>query len=378
MKIAVVAESFLPQMNGVVRTVLELLAHLRRRGHAAVVFAPGEGPEAVEGFPVWRVRGVPFPPYPQIMLAPFSLHMERELRSWRPDIIHLASPFLLGMQGMLVGRRLRVPAMAHFQTDVPGYARAYGLGALTELATRYVARLHNGCAATFCPTPTVASTLRGWGVQRVELSGRGVDTTLFHPDRRAAATRRRYGLGAAEPVLLYVGRLAAEKNLGLLAATAAALPECRLLIVGDGPERLALAADMPHNVVFTGWLHGEALAAVYAAADLFVFPSATETFGQVVQEAMAAGLPTVALRAGGVQDIVQHGVTGLLCEPGAMDEWIAAVRYLLESVGRRRLMGNRARGYAEGRSWEAVFDRLLARYTLELEGGRVDVAAVRH
>jgi phosphatidylinositol alpha 1,6-mannosyltransferase len=378
MKVGIVAESFVPQMNGVVRMLLEMLAYLRRHGHEALIFAPGDGPREVEGFRVARVKGIPFPPYPQVTLAPFSLWMYRDMRAWQPDIIHLASPFLLGMQGALVGKLLNVPVMAHFQTDVPQYAHSYHLSALADLATRYLVTMHNQCAMTFCPTPTVARTLRAWGVQQLNVLGRGVDARLFQPTRRSPATRHQYGLREDQPILLYVGRVSAEKNLGMLAGTAAALPGCRLLIVGDGPERVALEASMPDNVIFTGFLAGDALAAVYAAADVFVFPSLTETFGQVVHESMASGVPVVAMRSGGVQDIVQHGVTGLLCRPDDPNDWLTAVRYLIGSASTRQLMGMNARRYAESQSWEALFDRLLAQYAVAVEGGAADVAAIRH
>jgi phosphatidylinositol alpha 1,6-mannosyltransferase len=373
-RIAIVAESFLPHMNGVVRMVLELLAHLRRQGHEARVFAPGDGPREVEGFPVRRVKGLPFPPYPEVTLAPFSLWMERDLRAWQPDVLHLASPFLLGMQGVLVGKRLAVPVVAHFQTDVPRYARHYHLGALADLATRYLVTLHNQCALTYVPTPSLAREVRGWGIERVAVLGRGVDAAHFRPDRRALATRQRHGLAADDVVLLYVGRVSAEKNLGLLARTAAALPRGRLVIVGDGPERASLAAALPPTSIVTGFLQGEELADIYAAADIFVFPSLTDTFGQVVQEAMASGLPVVGMRAGGVQDIIQHGVTGLLCEPDQPETWMTAVRYLIDSAHTRRLMGLNARHHVAARGWETIFARMLAHYADLVEGGRPDVA----
>lgn len=378
MRIAIIAESFLPQMNGVVRMQLELLAYLRAHGHAAIVFAPGDGPTEALGFPVTRVPGLPFPPYPEVILAPFSLRMYRDLKTWRPDIIHLASPFLLGMQGVVVGRLLGVPVAAHFQTDVPQYAHAYHLGALAELAVRYLVTLHGRCALNYAPTPTIARRLASWGIEGVRVSGRGVDTRLFHPGRRSPALRRRYHVDDRDVLLLYVGRVSAEKNLGLLAATAAALPRCRLLIVGDGPERASLEAQMPSNVTFTGPLHGDALAAHYAAADLFVFPSLTETFGQVVQEAMAAGLPVVGMRAGGVQDIIQHGATGLLCDPGDDDAWLGAVRSLIEHDHARALMARNARAFAETRQWGALFDQVVSQYAAVVRGGDRDVPAVRH
>jgi glycosyltransferase involved in cell wall biosynthesis len=230
------------------------------------------------------------------------------------------------------------------------------------VARRHVVGLHNRCTLTFCPTPQAASQLRRWGIQRVDVIGRGVDSDLFHPARRSAVTRARYGISATEPVLLYVGRLSAEKNLERLRQTATALPACRLVIVGDGPDRAALAAALPASAVLTGFLTGQDLAEVYAMADVFIFPSLTETFGQVVQEAMASGLPVVAMRAGGVPAIVAQGQTGWLCQPEALDDWLAAIVDLVRQPALARQFGAAGRRRVAGNTWSVLFEQLLARY----------------
>ena len=363
MRVALITETFLPRIDGIVRMLLEFLTYLQAQGHSAIVFAPGSGERAWQGVDVVRVHGVPCPFYPGLVLAPYSARMEPILRAWHPDLIHLAGPFVLGAQGGRVGRALDIPVAAHFQTDLARFARHYGLGAFAGLTWRRLLAIHNGCTVNFAPTSSVAAELRARGMRNVQIVGRGVDTAQFHPARRDPARRAQITGGRERPILAYVGRLAPEKGLTTLVAVAQALPDCPLLVVGDGPGRAALARALRgHDVHFTGWLHGEALAAAYASADVFVFPSATETFGQVVREAMASGLPVVGLRAGGVQDLVQSGVTGFLAEPMDPADFIAAVRRLVEDAPLRERFGRAARRQAEFYTWPAVFDDLLDCY----------------
>lgn len=363
MRVAIVTESFVPNVNGVVRTLLEYLAYLRACGHEAIVFAPGTGDTTIHGFDVVRVAGAPFPLYPELTIAPYSTRLGGTLRDWRPDVVHLASPFVLGMHGLRVARSLGVPVAGHYQTDIAGYAAHFGLGAFSGLAWRRLLDLHNACDVSFAPTFSVAQQLRRRGMRRVHVSGRGVDTATFDPARRSHAWREVLTAGCERPVLLYVGRISPEKNLAALVAVARALRECPFLIVGDGPARGLLEAQLAGlEAYFTGTLHGLDLAAAYASADIFVFPSATETFGQVVREAMASGLPAIGVRAGGVQDLILDGETGLLCQPGDEEAFVAAVRSLVEDEPRRLRMGAKARREVERHTWDAVFDRLMGWY----------------
>jgi len=363
MRVAIVTETFLPQVNGVVRMLMEYLAYLEAHGHDAIVFAPGDEDQTCHSFDVLSVRGAAFPLYPELTLAPYSRRMHGALREWRPDVIHLAGPFVLGGQGLAVARALGVPVAAHYQTDLVRYAEHFGLGALTGLAWRRLLNIHNGCDVTFAPAPAVARELRARGMRRVHICGRGVDATTFHPAHRDALARQRLNGGGGAPLLLYVGRLSPEKNLTALAAVARALPAYPLVIVGDGPARADLTADLAGlNVHVTGALHGEALVKAYASADLFLFPSQTETFGQVVREAMASGLPTVAVRAGGVQDLVMDGQTGRLCPPDDIPAFVDATRALAADPALRYAMGAAARREAERHSWDTIFDRLMGWY----------------
>jgi phosphatidylinositol alpha 1,6-mannosyltransferase len=362
MRVAIVTETFQPSVNGIVRMLLEYLAYLRAQGHEAIVFAPGDGERVAHGFDVIRVTGAPFPLYPELILAPFSTRMGRLLKDWRPDVVHLAGPFVLGAHGLNVARSLGVPVAAHYQTAIDQYAEHFGLRALGNLAWRRLIDIHNNCDITFAPCMSVARDLRARGMRRVHISGRGVDTCLFHPRRDDAELRHSLAPNG-RPILLYVGRLSPEKNLAALIKVARAVPDCPLVIVGDGPARGLLAAQLAGwNVRLTGALHGLQLATAYASADIFIFPSATETFGQVVREAMASGLPSVAIRAGGVQDVVRDGSTGILCPPGDDDAFVQATKILVGDPDLRRSAGRAARREAEKHTWPSVFDRLMTWY----------------
>lgn len=371
MRVAIVTESFLPSINGVTRAVTAYTSYLRRTGHDAVVIAPGNGSgdaEAHDGFPVMRVRGIHGLVYPDLTFAPVHPALRRQLRDFRPDVVHLASPASLGVFAGIVARSLNLPVAAHYQTDLVAYARNY-VGLPLMHVTRYLERsFYNSCTVTYAPTATMAAELRSRGFSDVEVSGRGVDARRFRPNRPgagAAAGRWPSGDGLR---LLCVCRLAREKNLDRLLALARGWPQLRLLLVGDGPCRAELEASAPANVVFAGVLEGDELADIYAAAQLFVYPSTTETFGQVIQEAMASGLPIVGVRAGGVADLVRHGRTGLLVDPPG-DELGVAVAALDASPDLRATMGTAARRSVRPRTWDAIFDALMRDYEQLASGG---------
>lgn len=364
MRVAIVTETFLPATNGIVRALLAYLDYLREHGHEAIVFAPGDGPTEYAGFEVVRTPGTPFPAYPEVIVAPYSIHMRPKLNEFAPDIMHLAGPFALGKQGLDVARERGIPVAAHYQTDIARYATHFGMGAFADVVWTQLLDIHNAADISFAPTMSVIDDLNARGMLNVFLSGRGIDTVLFNPGKRDEALRARYGGSDDRPILLYVGRVSVEKGLDALKATARALPDLPLVIVGDGPARAGLEeeiGDRPY-VFFTGVLHGEELAAHYASADLFVFPSATETFGQVVREAMASSLASVGVRAGGVQDLIRDGETGTLCPPDDDDAFVAAVEALASDGEMRRHYGAAARQETESYSWNAVFDALMEQY----------------
>ncbi|MFI9275150.1 glycosyltransferase family 4 protein [Kitasatospora sp. NPDC052896] len=377
MRVAIVTESFPPEVNGVAHSVLRTAEHLVRRGHQPLVitpapargascppgsFAPGTG-SAVEAteLPVVRIPSVPLPGYPQVRLALPSTRLGAALAGHRPDLIHLASPFLLGARGMAEAARLGIPALAVYQTDLAGYAQAYrvggGLGA--TVAWHRIRAVHRAAARTLAPSTPAAQDLTAHGVPRVHLWPRGVDSLRFHPRHRDPALHRALAPGG-EVLVGYVGRLAPEKRVDLLAGVCR-LPGVRLVVIGDGPSGPGLRAALP-GAVFLGRRTGEELARCYATLDLFVHTGPLETFCQTVQEAMASGVPVVAPAAGGPLDLVGHRRTGLLVAPRDGRAVTAAVAELAADGPRRVAYGRAGRAEVRGRSWEAVGDLLLRHY----------------
>lgn len=363
MRVALITETFLPNVNGVVTTLCRLLEHLRDHGHEALLIAPEGSISSYAGAEVVSLRGVPLPAYPELRLTPPQPGLTARLRRFRPDLVHLAGTMALGVAGRHAARQLRVPLVGAYHTDFPAYTAHYGVGFLRELAYRYLRWVHNSCALTLCPSLATLTDLREHGFRRLRLWGRGVDTARFHPRHRSEAWRASVGARPGERVLLYVGRLAAEKRIDLLADALPSLPNTRLVLVGDGPARPALEQRLGGGRAhFTGYLRGDDLATAYASSDLFLFPSDTETFGQVIQEAMASGLPVVAARAGGAIDLVGDGETGALFTPGSAADLRAQATRLLSNAEYRAALGAAGRAAAERRSWEHVMHELLGHY----------------
>lgn len=370
MRIAYFSETFLPNVDGVVNTLCRLLDHLQARGHDSILFAPAGGPDAYATTPVCGVPGLPLPWYPAIRLVPPWADVRSRLQAFRPDVIHLLNPFSLGLVGLRQARPLGVPIAASFHTDVPGYLARYGFSALERPAWAYLRWLHRHADLNLCPSRATLHQLQQHGFPRLKVWTRGVDPQVFSPEHRSMAVRQHLTGGRPQArLLLYVGRLAAEKRVELLLPVLAALPGVRLALVGDGPARADLEGRFPPDrTVFTGWLRGTALAQVYAAADIFVFPSANETLGNVVLEAMASGLPVVAAGAGGPLDLVQDGVNGFLYPPEDQEASCRLVGRLVDDPAVAERLGRQAREYALTRSWPAVLDGLLEDYRHLLEG----------
>ena len=363
MRIAIVTESFLPTVNGVTNSVCKVLDHLRAEGHDAMVIVPAAGsPREYAGFPVHQVPAIAYRQFPVGLPSP---HVQRLLSAFAPDVLHAASPFLLGAQGIAAAGRLGVPSVAVFQTDVAGYARRNRLGAATAFAWRMVRWIHEGAAVTLVPSSSSQHDLESAGIGRLARWGRGVDLERYHPANRAgdAATALRRRIAPdGEVVVGYVGRIAPEKQVERLAALRG-IPGIRLAIVGDGPSvpaaRRALSG-MP--VTWLGRLGGAELAAAYASFDVFAHTGAEETFGQTLQESFASGVPVIAPRSGGPIDLVDHGVNGFLFEP-ADDAGLAAFVELLSTDRQLRLrMGEAGRRSVLGRSWSAVCAELVGHY----------------
>jgi glycosyltransferase involved in cell wall biosynthesis len=370
MRIAIFTETFVPALDGVVTRLRSTIDELLKVGDEMLVIAPsyGEGPAYYHDVRIHRVAGVPFPPYPQIMLAPSNPRVGRALKKFEPDLIHAVNPFVLGSGAPFYSHRMGVPLVASYHTNVTTYARFYGLG-IGERAGRWWTRtLHNRAQVNLCTSETTRKYLSENGVERLHVWPQGVDTVRFHPKKRSEEWRFKLSGGHPEsPVLLYVGRLGREKNIGSLKAVLRALPDVRIALVGDGPARGELEeefAGMP--AVFSGTRRGAELTAAYASADVLVFPSTTETLGLAMLEALSSGLPVVAARAGAAHEVVEEGVNGLLYEPEDRDSLVETVRRVLEDGELRARLGEGARATAETRDWEAATRALRGYYEMAL------------
>lgn len=361
-RVAIITESFLPSINGVTGTVLRVLDHLHRGGHPALVVAPGEGTTEHRGTPVIRVPAVDLP---RLLSIPVGLPwrgMFRVVSRFAPDVVHLASPFVVGAHGLAVARRLGVPSVAVYQTDIAGFATAYGMRLTSAAAWRWTCRLHQRADRTLAPSTAVVAALEAHGVPRVFRWGRGVDTEQFCPERRDVALHRKLA-PSGELLVGYVGRLSAEKHVERLAAVAD-MERIRLVVVGEGPRRAELQRLLP-DAIFLGLLTGDVLATAYATLDVVVHTGPYETFCQTVQEAMASGTPVIAPDAGGPRDLVAPGRTGLLipAQAGA-SELRAAVATLRDNPAKRWAFGVAARHAVRERTWPAVCEELLGHYAV--------------
>jgi phosphatidylinositol alpha 1,6-mannosyltransferase len=361
-RVAIVTESFLPQVNGVTNSVLRVVEHLERRGHDAMVVAPGPGPDRYRHAEVRRVRAVDLPVISSLPIGMPSPRVHAALSEFAPDVVHLASPFVLGASGLRSARRLGVPTVAVYQTDVAGFAAAYGLRHGARAAWRWIRKLHSNADRTLAPSHASVRALTDHGVPRVYRWPRGVDTALFAPHRVDPGLRARLAPDG-ELLVGYVGRLAPEKHVHRLAALNG-MPGVRVVVVGDGPEEETLRERMP-DAAFLGFRTGVELATAYASLDVFVHPGPFETFCQAAQEAMASGLPVLAPNAGGPRDLIEHGRTGYLLEPYdddrfAVELWSYVAR--LRHNALRGRVGTAARESVLGRTWPAVCDELLAHY----------------
>ncbi|MDO4919319.1 glycosyltransferase family 1 protein [Kocuria sp.] len=366
MRIALVAEQFLPHVNGVTHSVIRVLEHLRDHGHEAMVIAPSYektlflgSVDHVDGVRVERLPSLPLAGYPEVRVASCTVNrMQRILARFAPDVVHVASPFILGWQGIQAARSLGLPCVAVYQTDVPGYAARYGAAVLERGMWSHVRTMHNSATLTLAPSTASIASLHEHGVRRVHMWRRGVDTTRFHPALRDEAWRERVGGGRR--LVGYVGRLAPEKQVADLAVLDS-LPDARLVVVGSGPEKAALRELLP-SAHFTGFLAGTELATVMASLDVFVHPGEHETFCQTIQEAMACAVPVVAVGRGGPLDLVDASRNGWLYRPGDTTALRERVRDLVGDDAKRLAFASTAHRTVQERTWDAVCGQLLEHY----------------
>lgn len=374
---AIITESFLPEVNGVVNSVLKVINHLVDHGHQVMVLAPEApgAPREYRGVPVMQMASIAFPGYSQVRVCTTpKISLEMTLDDFAPDIVHLASPINVGMRGALAAQTLGIPCVAVYQTDVPGYAKRYGVPAIEAYLWQRVKWTHQAATLNLVPSSASAAQLHDLGVRNLRRWGRGVDAELFHPSKRDEALRASWAPNG-ERIIGYMGRLAPEKQVADLAAVRD-VPNSRIVVVGGGPSRESLEKELP-GAVFLGQQTGEDLAGAVASFDLFVTPGELETFGQTIQEAMASGLPVIAPASGGPVDLVDHSRTGWLYAPGDLDAMREYVRDLVGDDAKRRAMGVAAREATEPRTWNGICRQLVHHYQDAMAIKREEVLSAR-
>ncbi|UDI93818.1 MULTISPECIES: glycosyltransferase family 4 protein [Pseudomonas] len=363
--ITLISETFPPEINGVANTLGRLCDGLRARGHRVELVRPrqADDPQRSEDDALLLCRGWPLPGYPGLQWGQSSMH--KLLRRWtrhRPDVLYIATEGPLGLSALRAARRLGIAVVSGFHTNFQQYTHQYGLGLLTRLLTHYLRWFHNRSAMTLVPSVSQRLELERRHFERLALLSRGVDSQLFHPAKRLNALREQWGLGERDIAVIHVGRLAPEKNLGLLKRSfeklAGTYPQrnLKLIVVGDGPQRMALENELP-EAIFCGSQRGEALAAHYASGDVFLFPSLTETFGNVVLEALASGLGVVSYDQAAAAQHIRHGYNGVLAMPGDEEAFCEAAAWLLEEDERLRCVRLNARQHASRQGWAAIVEQ---------------------
>jgi glycosyltransferase involved in cell wall biosynthesis len=372
MRIALFTETFIPKVDGIVTTLCQTVRQLVSLGHEVLIFAPDGGFDEFAQARIVGMKGRSFALYPELSLSLPRAFIRGEIAAFKPDLIHVADPALLGIAALYYGGgnhggALRLPLVVSYHTDLPKYLHYYGLGFLESSIWAILRTRHNRATVNLCTSTAMMEQLGGHGIPRVALWPGGVDADRFQPAQRSEQMRDRLSCGHPQaPLLLYVGRLSAEKCIERLKPILQALPDARLALVGDGPHRARLEqhfAGLP--VCFPGFLRGDELAAAFASSDIFVMPSRTETLGLVILEAMASGLPVVAARDGGIPEMIEEGVSG--CLFNREDEAVAAIAALLASAQKRAAMGENARACACRRSWQAATGLLIEHYRAACE-----------
>jgi phosphatidylinositol alpha 1,6-mannosyltransferase len=375
MRVAYFTESLLPHVDGVSRTLAQLFGFLEGRGVEFRVYSPFvPGPEVTWSRRVRPVKFVRFPLYPDYRVSlPLGRRIGRELADWAPDLVHLVSPTPMASRAQTWAERNGVPAVSSFHTHFVSYFRYYGVPALEPFGWRMLRRFYARCRRVYAPSDSIIAELAEHGIGNTELWSRGIDLARYSPSHRDPELRRRAGAEGQTPVVLMVSRLVKEKDMADLVRMDRILRQrgniYRLVLVGDGPMRAELERDLP-DAFFAGHQSGDGLARWYASGDVFVFPSTTETFGNVVVEAQASGLPTVVVNRGGPPDLVQPGRTGFIARPNDPEDLALSVEKLLRDPDSRARMGAQARAAAAERDWAAINGRLLESYARVIDTHR--------
>ncbi len=363
LRILLVTETYPPEINGVAMTTERMVQGLRALGHWVGVVRPRQRHDRDEAG-TWTVPGLPIPKYPGLRLGfPARWQLGRLMQHLRPDLVHVVTEGPLGWAAVSAARARKLPLTSGYHTHFAQYSSHYGVGWLTPWVSGWLDALHRRCHATLVPTPELAATLSARGIPKVRTVGRGVDTLLFRATRRSAPLREAWRLADGGLACLYVGRLAPEKNLEVVerafAAIAARDRDARMVWVGDGPALPRLRAAHPDHV-FAGARTGEDLAAHYASADLFLFASLSETWGNVLTEALASGLPVLAFRRAAAEILIRERENGVTVDPDDAEAFIAAALELAGNAGLRGRLGAEARASMQEHGWEKIVLRFEA------------------
>ena len=375
MKIALFTETFLPKVDGIVTRLTKTVEHLVAAGDQVQIFCPEGAPPSFMGAQVVGVPAMPLPLYPELKLALPRPMVSEALESFNPDLVHVVNPAVLGLGGIWLAKSKGYPLVASYHTHLPKYLEHYGLGMLEPVLWELLKAAHNQAQLNLCTSTAMVTELSEKGIQHTALWQRGVDTDLFRPELRSQAMRDRLlgGHSDSNQLLLYIGRLSAEKQIERIRPVLDALPNARLALVGDGPYRQQLESLFAGSAAtFVGYLAGDELASAYASADAFLFPSSTETLGLVLLEAMAAGCPVVGANRGGIPDIVSDGINGCLYDPegadGGAGSLTAATLRLLGDASQREQLRRNARSEAERWGWAGATEQLRGYYRQVLSG----------
>jgi glycosyltransferase involved in cell wall biosynthesis len=364
-KIVFFTETFLPKVDGIVTRLTKTVQHLVAAGDEVLIFCPEGAPEHFMGAKVVGVPAMPLPLYPELKLALPRPAVSEALDRFAPDLVHVVNPAVLGLGGIWLARSRGLPLVASYHTHLPKYLEHYGMGMLEPLLWELLKTAHNQAQLNLCTSTAMVAELAAKGIQHTALWQRGVDTELFRPSLRSDAMRARLhgNYDDTGNLLLYIGRLSAEKQIERIRPVLAALPQTRLALVGDGPYRQQLERLFEGTATtFVGYLAGEDLASAYASGDAFLFPSSTETLGLVLLEAMAAGCPVVGANRGGIPDIVSDGKNGCLYDPNDPPSLISALRRLLGDAITRSELRRAARLEAERWGWAGATEQLRTYY----------------
>lgn len=372
MKIAVVSDTFLPQVNGVTKTLSKLKSYMDSNGHEYRFMVPrfNRTNDILDN--VTCFTSFKFFLYPECKIVlPSYISFSNQLKEFQPDLIHIATEFSLGLHGLAYAKENNIPISASYHTDFPKYLSYYNIQFLENFAWRYFKWFHSHAEVNFCPSKYTKKQLEEHGIENVKIWGRGIDTKIYTPSNRSEEERKKYGIKKSDKVLIYVGRIAPEKELDVLVNAVKTLnssnTKFKVLMVGDGPMKKALEQQDIKNVIFTGYKSGEELRTLYASADIFAFPSSSETYGNVILEAMASGLPVVAAYEGGVRENLVDGYNGVAFKAGDSKDMSQSIKKLLNDDGLREALSYNARQHSLIRNWDKIYDNLFENYSEAIE-----------